>query len=185
MPLRSLTTNLGNLENTVKTIPKNSRRAWLIVGFIVGYAVATYWPHEPLSAATSDRNEKFAMVTTPMMLGYEGVFVLDFLTGRIWGAALGRAGNTALFLQVYHRNIAEDFKIDPTAQPFYAISSGEAEIPIQRGAQFATSVLYVAEMNSGKVAAYAIPFRITQQKIPVQPLVPIDYFSFREAIVTQ
>jgi hypothetical protein len=169
----------------VKTIPKNSRRSWLVVGFIVGYAVASYWPHEPLQASTSDRNDKFAMVTAPLSLGNEGVFVLDFLTGRIWGAALGRSRNASLFLQVYHRNIAEDFKIDANAEPFYAISTGGAAIPNVRGVQYASSALYVAEMNSGKVAAYAIPYQITQQKIPVQPLVPIDFFSFREAIVTE
>jgi hypothetical protein len=167
----------------VKTIPRNSRRAWLLVGFVVGYAVASYWPHEPLQASTSDRNEKFAMVTAPLQLGSEGVFVLDFLTGRIWGAALGRTRNRSLFLQIYHRNIADDFKIDANAEPFYAITSGGADIPNAAGVQYAGSALYVAEMNSGKVAAYAIPYQITQQKLPVRPLIPIDFFSFREAIV--
>lgn len=169
----------------MKTIPKNARRVWLFVGFIVGYAVASYWPTTPVSAATSDRNEKFAMVTAPLSIGVEGVFVLDFLTGRVWGGALGRSGNRSGFLQIYHRNVADDFKINPNAEPFYAISTGTADIPNVSGVQYASSVLYVGEMTSGKVAAYAIPFRITNRKIPVQPMIPVDFFSFREAIVTE
>jgi hypothetical protein len=159
---------------------------WLTLGFVAGLAMASIWPHEPLSAGQSDRNEKFAIITTPVAFDTEAVFVVDFLTGRLSGARLGRTRTSGTaFINFYYRNLAEDFNVTAGGEPYYAITAGGAEIQNRGGAQWGQSAIYVAEMNSGKVGAYAIPFTVTQTPTPPVPLFQIDAFPFREQNVTQ
>ncbi len=167
---------------------------WLTLGFAAGLAMASIWPHEPLQAASSDRNEKFAIITTPVGSGIgagigsgsEAVFVVDFLTGRLTGARLSRTRNSGTaFINFYYRNLAEDFQVNAGGDAFYAVTEGLAEIQGQRGTQWAQSALYVAELNSGKVAAYAIPYTVAQTPQDPVPLFPIGTFPFREQNVTQ
>jgi hypothetical protein len=158
---------------------------WLSTGLVAGICIASIWPHEPLSAATADRNEKFGLITARVTVDSEAVFVIDYLTGRLSGALLQRTRGATAFVNFFYRNLAEDFKVGASSTPYYAVSSGIAEIPNSGGSQWGQSALYVAELTSGKVAAYAIPFQITQRKLPPQPLAPIDAFPFREATVTQ
>lgn len=164
----------------------NRKTVWLALGFAAGLAMASIWPHEPLQALSSDRNEKFAIITTPVALDSEAVFVLDFLTGRLTGARLSRtrASGTA-FINFYYRNLAEDFNVTAGGEPYYAITAGGAEIQNRGGAQWGQTALYVAELNSGAVNAYAIPYTVSQQPQPPVPLFPIDKFQFREQNVTQ
>lgn len=165
---------------------RNDRRwAWVLTGLIAGLCVATIWPHEPLSAETADRNDKFALITVPLSLEAEAVFVLDFLTGRLTGAALNRTRTGTSFINFYYRNLAEDFKVGAAGEPYYGVASGRAEIQSRGTAQWGTHAVYVAEMTSGQVGAYAVPYRIAQTPTPPVPLVPIGNFPFREATVTQ
>ena len=164
---------------------QGGRLSWMALGLVAGIAIASIWPHEPLRAASSDRNQKFAMVTCQVGNGYEGVFVLDFLTGRLVGACLGRVQAVTQFQYYYLRNVAEDFKVAGQGEPYYAISAGYADIQSRGNAQFGASVIYVAELNSGKVGAYAIPFKIAQQKVAPVALTPIGDFPFREANIAQ
>ena len=155
----------------------NYKWVWLATGLVVGMSIASIWPHEPLSAATTDRNEKFGLITVPVTLVSEAVFVIDYLTGRLSGAMLQRTRGGTAFVNFYYRNLS--------GEPYYAISSGFAEIPNTGGNQWGRSALYVAELTSGKVGAYAIPYQITQRTLPPQPLTPIESFPLREATVTQ
>jgi len=158
---------------------------WLMTGLVAGISIASIWPHEPLSAGTSDRNEKFGLITAPITVGSEAVFVIDYLTGRLSGAMLQRTRNGTIFVNFYYRNLAEDFKVGASGEPYYAVASGFTEIPNSGGSQWGNSALYVAELTSGKVAAYAIPYKITQKPLQPAQLEPIGSFPFREATVTQ
>ena len=165
---------------------RDRRIVWLLTGLVVGIGLASIWPHEPLEAAAgSDRNEKFALVTAQLGIGVEGVYVLDFLTGRLTGAALSRSRNGTSFVHFYYRNVAEDFQVAGSATPYYAVTSGFADILNRGGAQWGDSAIYVAELNSGQVKAYAVPYRITQVVQNPVPLVPLAQFPFREATVTE
>ena len=164
----------------------NGKWLWLSVGFAAGLALATIWPHEPVAAFSSDRNDKFAVISVPVGLGSgDAVFVLDFLTGRLTGATLARTRSGTAFTNYYYRNLAEDFQINPAIEPQYAVSAGSAEIQSRGGGQWGSHAVYVAELSSGKVAAYAVPYRVSQTKLPPVPLVPIETFPFREATVTE
>lgn len=166
---------------------RNAKWLWLVTGFAAGIALASIWPHEPVAASSSsDRNDKFVLISVPMGLASgDAVFVLDFLTGRLTGAGMSRTRNGTAFINYYYRNLAEDFQINPAIEPQYALTAGAAEIQNRGGTQWGSHALYAAELSSGKVAAYAIPFRVSQVKAPPVPLFPIDTFPFREATVTE
>ena len=151
---------------------------FLAIGLLLGLGIAALWPQRPLAAASSDRNEKFGMCTVIMTDGLEAVFVLDFLTGRLTGACLGRQGNG--FVQFFAADVAADLGVAP-GKPQYAMTPGLATIRATPGTQPAASVIYVAELNSGIVGCYAIPFRLPNNKNPVpQRLAPLDKYHFRE-----
>lgn len=159
----------------------DSRMVWLVVGLIAGLCISYFWPHEPALAVTGDRNDKFALVTsTTNVGGPEAVFVLDFLTGRLQGVALNQ--RTGKFSQSYYRNVAADFQVDPSSEPNYAIVSGTANLPSQGTATRATSVIYVAEMSSGKVAGYSFPYSTSNRTTRGVQMQPLDYFQFRQAM---
>ena len=161
----------------------NSRMVWLVVGLLAGLCVSYFWPHEPVRAAATDRNDKFALATAILGDGgngpTEGIFALDFLTGRLTGAALNR--DSRAFVAFYIANVAADFGIDAGQSPKYAIISGLAQPPNRAGRQFASSYLYIGELTTGQVRCYAIPYRITARPIPTPvPLIPVAFFQFRE-----
>jgi hypothetical protein len=162
--------------------------AWLAAGIVVGLALAWVWPHEPVAAA-SDRDKGFAMTTIPVrdvtIAGFrdnlDGVFVLDFLTGRLTGAVLNN--KTGKFFHAYYRNVAADFNIDPQGTPAYAIVAGNTGLTSTRGVTFANGTIYIGEMNTGRVIAYAFPYAESNRPIPPIQLVTVDYFAFRDAAV--
>ncbi|QDT38042.1 hypothetical protein [Stratiformator vulcanicus] len=160
----------------------DARWLFAILGIAAGFGVAQLRPVQPAQAVTNDRNDSFAMCTCQMdALGSaEGVFMLDYLTGQLTGAALNNS--TGTFTQYYSRNIAQDFNVDPSAQTKYTITAGVANLNAQRGVRPATSVLYIAELNSGITRCYAIPYQVTQRPVGVQPIKPIAEFKFRESI---
>lgn len=133
-----------------------------------------------MAIATDRDGDRFAITTVPTKAGNaEAVFILDFLTGRLQGAALNsRLGK---FTYAYYRNLAADFNVDPTAKPHYVIVSGGVNLPAQGRAQFAESGLYVAEMSSGMVICYAFPFIFNNAPGAPQQLIPMDKFQFRQA----
>ncbi len=167
-----------------QTIPVTSARkiptaAWLIAGALLGLGIAAIWPHRPLTAATSDRNEKFGMCSVYVAENLEAVFVLDFLTGRLSGACLGKQGGG--FVVGFEANVAADLQVK-SAKPQYAMVAGLATIRATPGTQPAASVIYVAELTSGKVGCYGIPFKLPNTKNPIPlKLAPIDFYTFREA----
>lgn len=152
---------------------------WLTAGVVVGLGIAALWPHRPLTAATSDRNEKFGMCTVYVSENLEAVFVLDYLTGRLTGACLGKQGSG--FVQFFAADVGADLQVKGT-KPAYAMTPGLAQIRSRPGTQPAASVIYVAEMSTGKVGCYAIPFLLPNTKNPVPAkLAPLDVYTFRDA----
>lgn len=161
-----------------------NRVAWLTGGLVLGLAIAYYWPHEPAYATTGDRDTQFSMVTIPVGVSAAGindpmdaVFILDFLTGQLKGAALNR--QVGKFASFYFRDLSKDFEVDGDADPHYCMVSGYAQMPNQGGVAMASGMLYVGELTSGKVAGYSFPWRETGTGGPV-PLVPMDVFQWKQ-----
>jgi hypothetical protein len=159
------------------------------LGIVAGLGVAAFWPHEPIRAAATDRDtkdSKFVLTTVSVkdvtIAGVrdslEGVFVLDILTGKLQGAVLN--GKFGKFTNFYAKDVAADFQLDPQQEARYAIVSGNSQLAGGRGETPATGVIYVGELNTGKVIAYGFTFREVNRPVPALPLVVLDQFQFRE-----
>jgi hypothetical protein len=163
--------------------PKSNERrlVWMAMGLMAGLCLAYFWPHEMAHAVATDRDERFAMCTVDVGFGNaEGIFVLDFLTGRLQGAMLNQ--QTSTFTNFWARNIAADFQVeaDAASKAKYVFVPGRADLTNKSGATTAAGVLYIGELTSGKVGCYRFTFKTSRQVMPLQPLEPFAYFPFRE-----
>lgn len=164
-----------------------NRVIWLAGGVLLGLGIAYYWPHEPLRADQGDRNDKFGMLsvaaTTAIagLPGTEAIFILDFVTGRLQGFYL--APNVGQFTQSYYRDVANDLKLDEkgAAQPVYAFVGGQGQVAGQQGT-FGAGLVYVAELTTGSLVAYAFPFTAQNQGVPAQQMIPVSRAQFRQPI---
>ncbi len=165
----------------------DSRGIWLVGGVLIGLGVAYFWPHEPIRADQSDSNDKFGIMSVQATLnvaglsGTEAVFVLDFLTGRLQGFYLNP--QIGRFTQTWYRDVAGDLKLDEkgAAQQIYAFAGAQGQM-VGQGGTFGASMVYVAELSSGSLVAYAFPFTQANQVVPPQQLVPVDRAQFRQPI---
>jgi hypothetical protein len=165
------------------------RYVWLTLGIAIGWCVSQIWPHETIHAGTSDRNDKFTIMTVESggVLGdVETVFILDFLTSQLVGATV--EPSTGKFQRFYARNIAPDFNINVRSRPVYAMAGGRVPFAINGRQNIANGCLYIAELASGQVGAYAFPFDGVggiQRSNVIRgfPIVPMDSFPFREVSV--
>ena len=167
----------------------DTRLVWLVFGLLGGLAVSSFWPHEPLSAGTSDREKNFGLMTVAVrdiqLAGVqdkqEGIFVLDYLTGRLQGAILN--SRMGAFTHFYYRDLASDFNVDPKAgRPQYAMATGIAQLPAQGRITWANGIIYVGELTSGRIHAYAFPFAQARGRVPPVQIQMIDKFQFRQAL---
>ena len=154
-----------------------NRYVWLAAGILFGLVLAFYWPHELAQADTVDRSSKIAMLTVSTQPGNaDAVFVLDFVTGRLVGAAYNTQSGG--FNQSYARNLAADFNVDENAE--YAIVPGNVSIPQRGGPPPADGGIYVAELNTGVVIMYGFPYITSPGAQPTLPLQKIAAFPFRQ-----
>lgn len=157
----------------------NRRIVFMVVGLAVGFGVARYWPHEPAFAVATDRSGKYSIMTASAGDGMEAVFLLDFLTGNLQGHAINiRNGQ---FTRSYFRSIVEDFEVSPKNDPQWAIVSGTGKLAGSRGTSWGTSIVYVAELTSGRVIAYGFPYTETQQIQAPAQLEKLNGFVWRES----
>lgn len=171
-----------------------SRGVWLVAGLILG-AIGMRWlgpqnePFFPLPqarATATDRYENFALATGPLDTDVEGVFILDFLTGDLKATVL--SSQLGRFNAYYQRNIIEDLGIDPAKNPRYLMVTGVVNLrrPLGQTARPAACAVYIAELTTGKIAAYAIPWtpQFHNAGVPVNgELIPLDVTQFRDAVV--
>jgi hypothetical protein len=157
----------------------------LAAGIVMGLTIAWLWPHEPAYATTGDRAPHFSMVTIPVSDAakgivdpVDGVFVLDLVTAQLKGAVINRQNGT--FASFYFRDLAGDFNVAPGQAPEFCMVTGYAQIPNQGGKQMASGMLYIGELNSGKVAGYAFPWVEKGMGGPVA-ITPMDVFQWRPA----
>jgi hypothetical protein len=114
--------------------------------------------------------------------GLEGVYVLDVLTGEINGACMNP--RTRKFSILYnYSNLMKDLNLAQVKNPKFVMVTGECDMPQgYRGARLGRSVIYVAELNTGVVGAYGVPFnaaKISANQPAAEYLVPLDSFKFR------
>lgn len=157
------------------------RLCWMGGGLVLGLVFGGFWPDSPAHAVATSQIDNFSACTAPLDSEIEGIFLLDSITGELKGAALNQKG---AFTTLFSANVAAGLQLDATAKPRYLLVSGNANFRggASGNARPASSVLYVAEMTSGKVVAYGIPWS-NQRLAGNFPLQLIGGFSFRGDVV--
>ena len=158
--------------------------AAMALGLAIGLVLSGFWPDAPLHAVSTDRADTFAMATGPVDSEVEAVYFLDFLTGDLGAMVLGRQPGT--WTGFYRRNVAADLAIDPQKNPKYLMVTGINGLRRSGGSrqQPSNAVCYVAEITTGKVAAYAIPWSPSMYaagQMQTSPLVLVGATRFRQA----
>jgi hypothetical protein len=153
---------------------------WLGIGLLAGLCIAYLWPYEPAQASGVDRAEQFSILTVPVQLAdpLEGIFLFDFLTGRLEGKVLNPSFGK--FSHTYFRNVANDFDLAQTRNPQFTVIGAQASLPSVGPRSMASGVIYVAEMKTGQVVCYGFPYNQSNQIVPPVELMPIDRFQFRQ-----
>jgi hypothetical protein len=163
-----------------------SHGAWLAIGLgigiIGGLNVAGIWPQIPIHASATHGQENFAMCTGAIDPEVEAVYLLDFVTGDLKAAVLSI--NTRMFNTFYTYNVAKDF--GNVKNPKYLMVSGNADMRRQLAVPVGSGVIYIAEMTSGQLACYGLPWnpgRGSQISVVTTTFLPLDKFKFRTTAI--
>jgi hypothetical protein len=132
--------------------------AGLGIGLVIGILFAGWWPNVPLHAVATDRTDGFAIATGYCDESVEAIYFLDFLSGELSAAVVSK--QTGHFNAFYAHNVVADLGINPAKPPRFLLTTGTVDLRRSGGKTTALSrsLVYVAELQSGKVAAYAIPW---------------------------
>lgn len=181
------------------------RLAWMGTGLAVGLAiglalavgvgmgtrtrgddVAGRFPIEELKlkAFGAHGSDTFAIATGPVDGNVDGIFCLDFLTGDLTGYVMSpRFGK---FFAAFRTNVTKDLPVEQGKATKYAMALGRINVlstytNIKPGA----SVIYVADCNTGIVAAYAFPWNQQLSGNPpssllAAPMITLDVAKARE-----
>jgi hypothetical protein len=164
---------------------QNNRGAWMVVGILIGLVVGAMAPHTPLHASATHGQDSFAIATGEVDVGLEGIFFLDMVTGELTGYVINP--NNGKFTTAYKHNVLKD--MGELKNPRFLMVTGVANL--RQGpsnVRLGHSVIYVAEMNSGKFVAYAVPWapgRAATNLPTAAPFVLLHGGEFRTAAVRQ
>ena len=157
--------------------------ATVLAALVVGLALGGFWPQTPLHATATDRSESCAIATGPLDTDIEAVFFLDFLTGDLRAAALDF--KTGKFNAFYQYNVNADLGVDSSKPPKYEMVTGVLALrQVANRPTMGGTLVYVAETNGGKVAAYAVPWSramASAGRTIKSPLMLLDVMPFRQA----
>ena len=146
------------------------RKPWLMlisgltVGTLLGVTLKQHtqsgWelPVTELQATATHGGATMVIATGPIDDGIEGLFVLDFITGELQCSVLnprnGQLGG------MYKHNVVTDLGVaEGNKQPKYLMVTGIANFRVGGGnVRPAKSVVYVADGNTGRYAAYMLPW---------------------------
>jgi hypothetical protein len=161
---------------------KSNPLLWLGIGLVGGLLLSGIVPHTPLHATATDRVDTYAIATGPVDTEGDAVYFLDFLSGDLKAMVIGC--QVSKFTAGYTRNILQDLGVDPAKNPRFMMVTGNTSFRGTMGnVRPGASVLYVAEVTSGKVAAYNLPWSTAMHRAPagIKPIVLLDVASFRAA----
>lgn len=162
----------------------HSRPVWLVAGIVLGLAAGGLFPHAPLHATATDRQESFAIATGNVEAGIDAIYMLDFLTGDLRAAVLNP--NNRAFTSTFMHNVMADLKVEQGKSPRYLMVTGNADLRPTGQVQWGGSVLYVAELSSGNMAVYGMPWNpaaLNRPLNPQSPLVLLQVVPFRTTAV--
>jgi hypothetical protein len=140
-------------------IVKQRRVAWLAIGALAGFLIAAFLPAQKSQAVATHGQDGFVLATGLLDSNVEGVYFLDGLTGVLRGSVLNVYNGQ--FTASFEANVLNDMHLDTVKNPKFLMVTGLANL--RRGpTQFqpGESVIYVAEVSSGTLAAYAVRWNV-------------------------
>jgi hypothetical protein len=175
-------------ENIMRYVRFRSRFLTPALFLLLGLCLGGFFPHTPLHSTATDRSESFLVATGMVDESVEAVYLLDCLTGDLRGAVLGKSsgGFTGIF-NYPGAKLMQDFGLDPTANPKFLMVTGLADLRTGQQNTLGSSVVYVIEISSGKICAYALPWNRTRwiARMPIATeLVPVGTMVFRAQMPT-
>lgn len=162
------------------------------VGMLIGALVANQgtsqspFPAELLNASATDSSNTMAISTGFIADGVEGLFVLDFITGNLQCQVLNpRTGGAG---GLFQHNVSLDLGVQQGKQPHYLLVTGVAEFRYATGGNVhpAGCIVYVADANTGRYAAYMMPWNKAAAQYnaaQVNPMVMLFSGSARNVVV--
>lgn len=156
-------------------------------GVAIGMAIGLFRPQTTIHAVATDRVDNCAMATGPLDDDTEALFYLDFLSGELRATALSPIARK--FFASFSANVNNDLGVDIAKHPKYLMVTGNSIF--RRGGgqvQPGNSVVYVAELTSGKVAVYAVPWSQAYAGAGRQihaPLVLLDVYPMRVSLARE
>lgn len=132
------------------------------------------------NAFAAHGNETFAIATGPVDGTVDGVFCLDFLTGDLTGYVIHpRSGR---FGAAFKTNVIKDLPIEQGKKPAYAMAIGRINpVASYSNVKPGGSIIYVADCNSGNVAAYCFPWTSQWSSNPQQSLLAAQMMTLDKA----
>ena len=164
-----------------------NRVLWLGVGVVVGLLLSGALPHSPANASASSQLDNLVISTGAVDGDGEAVFILDALSGDVMGWVINP--NSGTFTAVYKYNIIRDLGVDTNKGPKYVMVTGNQQF--RRGAggvKMAGSVLYIAELTSGKMVALGFPWNraLRSGTTPYAgSFVKLDVVPYRDLIIRE
>ena len=128
-------------------------------GILISAMILAYLSTPTLVAQTLHSDGKNVMLTVPIDGVRDAVFFYDTLSHDLTGHVLNARG---VFNVVYKINLDTFFKGPggmPIAAPKFLFASGKVSLAPGRGVTWARGAIYVTEVTTGQMIAFALPWR--------------------------
>lgn len=160
-----------------------SRFVWtaggVLAGLVIGLNLAGLWPQVPVHAVATHGEATMAMCTGPVDQANEAVYVLDFVSGDLYGWVMNITQRK--FLANFKHNVKADF--GPKASK-YLMVTGLTDVRGSGSVRPGQAVVYVAEVTSGRLIAYGVPWQPQLHnagRTQTAQLLRLDGIPFRDA----
>ncbi len=136
-------------------------------------------------ATATNSSDALIVATGEIDTAVEGIFTLDALTGELRGAVMNPAKGKFVAFYKYS-NLAQDFDTAKNPKFLMVTGLGELRSGYGPGKRAAHCIVYIAEVTSGRVIAYAVPWDQTAAGSPkgfLSTFYKVDAFSARDAAI--
>ena len=156
----------------------------LAVGVVLGVVFSKDGPVTEIHAVATHGQDNYSLATGALDTNIEAVYFLDALTHELKAVVMDRTSHK--FHAFYSRDIKKDFGGSRVKNPRYLMVTGVAELRSGRN-RYGDSLIYVAELDSGKVVAYGVPSLASggrragnsTSKSGPAPLIKLDQVEYR------
>ncbi len=154
----------------------------VLVGLVAGWFLALEVTPPVVEATATSERDDLLIATGPIDEEGEVLFILDALTGDL--KAYVMHPTVGKFSGFYQANVLKDLQITNPKRARFTMVTGRQRFRRGPGAlQLGDTVLYVAELSTGRMVAYGLRWNRayrTSARGPQDILIPLDKRQFRQ-----